>query len=225
MKFEEKLLLPALLVCVIAAVNAQVKCNDISISVAGGWCKDQTVFCRGCFDATKSDSDETCSAASFIALNQAKFWTVRLEYHVLGSGFSFVLSIRRQTKERGLHRRQQRVQDRNSRVRRKRWCLLSRFACKGFAQSYLPCCLDYPSWIQFVHCQDVTSKSFHCLQLYTRIIPRICSSPSSYAQNVCRPMPTGGGMMMRTMSTMGFSSISISVFVAIVSMKYSMQRL
>jgi hypothetical protein len=62
----------ALLVCAIAAVHAQVKCNDVSINVADGWCKGKTVAYKGCFDATKPDSDAT-SKAAFITLNQANF--------------------------------------------------------------------------------------------------------------------------------------------------------
>ena len=65
-------LLVALLTCSVAAVNAQIKCNPVSIAVADGWCKSRTVAYKGCFDATKSDSDAT-SKAAFVTLNQAKF--------------------------------------------------------------------------------------------------------------------------------------------------------
>ncbi len=65
-------LLLALLVCAITTINAQVRCNDVSINIADGWCKGRTVVYKGCFDATKSDSDPT-SKAAFIALNQPNF--------------------------------------------------------------------------------------------------------------------------------------------------------
>ncbi len=60
------------LTCAVTAVNAQVKCNDVSIVVTDGWCKGKTVAYKGCFDATKMDSDAT-SKAAFITLNQANF--------------------------------------------------------------------------------------------------------------------------------------------------------
>ena len=60
--------LSALLIYTTAVVNAQIKCNDVSIDVTDGWCKGKTVAYKGCFDATNSSSK-----AAFIALNQANF--------------------------------------------------------------------------------------------------------------------------------------------------------
>ena len=63
--------LSALLIYTTAVVNAQIKCNDVSIDVTDGWCKGKTVAYKGCFDATNSSSP--FSKAAFIALNQANF--------------------------------------------------------------------------------------------------------------------------------------------------------
>ena len=68
-------MLLALLTCAFAAVNAQIKCNDVTINVADGWCKGKTVAYKGCFDATKTDADST-SKAAFITMNQASFKTL-----------------------------------------------------------------------------------------------------------------------------------------------------
>jgi hypothetical protein len=206
MKYEGKLLLPALLVCIVAAINAQVKCNDIAISVAGGWCKGQTVTYRGCFDATKPDSDET-SAASFIALNQEKF-----------KEFNSNTCLTRATSECATYGGKPRdggCTDVDNECKTDNLvysvgvgaCLVDSH-CTGFAQSsFVPCCEQYSGWIQNLRCQGAFSK----LNYY---IPPQCSKTA----NICRLVPTGGAAMMRAM---GSSSISIGVFVAIVSVGYS----
>ena len=61
-----------LLVCIATTVDAQVKCNPVSFTVTGGWCKDKAVSYKGCFDAAAPDADKT-SKAAFISANQALF--------------------------------------------------------------------------------------------------------------------------------------------------------
>jgi hypothetical protein len=61
-----------LLVCIAATVDAQVKCNPVSFTVTGGWCKDKAVSYKGCFDAAAPDTDKS-SKAAFITANQALF--------------------------------------------------------------------------------------------------------------------------------------------------------
>jgi hypothetical protein len=63
-----------LFVCIATTVDAQVKCNPVSFTVTGGWCKDKTVSYKGCFDAAAADTDKS-SKAAFIAANQASFTT------------------------------------------------------------------------------------------------------------------------------------------------------
>jgi hypothetical protein len=61
-----------LLVCIAATVDAQVKCNPVSFTVTGGWCKDKAVSYKGYFDAAAPDTDKS-SKEAFITANQALF--------------------------------------------------------------------------------------------------------------------------------------------------------
>lgn len=199
-------LLPALLVCVVAVVDAQVKCNDVTIRVTGGWCKDQTVAYRGCFDATKPDSDAT-SAASFIALNQANFKQFDSNSTCLNRATSECATYGGKPRDWDCTDVDNECKTDNLVYSVGVGACSVDLHCNGFAQSsFLPCGELYSGWIQNIRCQGAFKSTNYYL-------PPLCSKTL-----YCRIVPTVGTTMMRVM---GSSSISIGVFVAIVSAGYS----
>ena len=198
-------MLLALLVCAIAAANAQIKCNDVSINVADGWCKGKTVAYKGCFDSTKPDSDST-SKAAFIALNQPNFKNLVSKDTCLAGAKELCSAV-------GGTPRDWDCNDVN--VECKADNLANNFGvgacttdaqCTGFAKSsFNICCSSMINWVSDLICQN--SVKSQVTSVY--VPPTACSNDKD-----CR---TAGATSTRALPLIStFSAVFVLVIVSVV---------
>ena len=197
-----------LLILLISAitVDAQIKCNDVSINVADGWCKGKTVAYKGCFDATKPDSDST-SKASFVTLNQASFKTLVSKDTCLQGAAFLCTAI-------GGKSRDWVCTDVNNECKADN--LANNFGsgacstdahCTGFATStFNICCSSMTGWINDLICQDINKAKADAYY-----VPPRCSNDKD-----CRK---AGASSTRALTV--FSTFIAAAVLVIVSMGYS----
>ena len=196
----------ALLICAVSAVNAQVKCNDVSITVSDGWCKGRTIAYKGCFDATKPDSDAT-SRAAFITLNQNNFKTLVSKDTCLQGATDLCAAV-------GGKSRDWNCNDVNNECKADN--LANNFGvgacstdaqCTGFAKStFNICCSSMTGWINDLICQNTVKAKVDALY-----VPPTCSNDKD-----CRKAAATS-----TRALMVFSTMIAAVVLVIASTGYS----
>jgi hypothetical protein len=197
----------ALLICAISAVDAQVKCNDVSIIVSDGWCKGKTVAYKGCFDSTKPDSDAT-SKASFITLNQGNFKNLVSKDTCLQGATQLCAVV-------GGKPRDWDCTDVNNECKADN--LANNYGvgacstdaqCTGFAKStFNICCSSMTGWINDLICQDVVKAKADAFY----VPPTVCSTDKD-----CRKAAATS-----TRALIVFSTFVAAVVLVIVSLGYS----
>ena len=167
-----------LLWCSATVIDAQIKCNPVSIVVGDGWCKGKTVAYSGCFDATKPDSDPS-SKAAFITLNQNTFKTLDSSATCLAGATSLCTTI-------GSTPRSWDCTDVNNECKADN--LANNYGvgactvdsqCTGFAQStYDICCSSLKNWIMSLICQNADSSKVNAWA----VPPTVCSNDQNCRQ-------------------------------------------